>query len=101
MTQEQIIEGNTLIAQFMGNSVNIHGETLDWEKRQSTVMRYHSSWDWLMPVISKIIRLGDKDDDAFMEYRKSSIDAALRLILLERAWEHVVAYINWYNRNKK
>lgn len=52
MDQKQIAENNALIAKFMGldvghdNFIPINGV---WTK-----IKYHSSWDWLMPVIDKI-----------------------------------------------
>ena len=61
----EISEGNKLIAEFMGlvyrNGYNYTG----WYKSTTTEkfayiicdterLKYHSSWDWLMPVIEKI-----------------------------------------------
>lgn len=37
-----IIEGNRLIAEFDGYDIHMNG------------YQYHSSWDWLMPVVEKI-----------------------------------------------
>lgn len=38
-----VLEGNKLIAQFMG-----------WESNIEDVFNYHSSWNLLMPVVEKI-----------------------------------------------
>jgi len=80
MTQEQIIEGNKLIAEFMGcatrtiyaadgsqfegwgfNDTHItqRWQDLPWCWEQFTP--YHRSWDWLMPVVEKIEALRLKD----------------------------------------
>ena len=72
MTQEEILEGNKLIAEFMG------GKEVDWFSERVIMIpysdeltihnyfgkakgymldreiKYHSSWDWLMPVLDKI-----------------------------------------------
>jgi hypothetical protein len=67
MTKEQIIEGNKLIAEFMGTkrgakyidpacSVVGEAEFLCDEKD----LEYHLSWDWLMPVVEKIETLGSQ-----------------------------------------
>lgn len=83
-TTEEIIEGNRLIAEFMGlKEVRWNGEKLlwvekdfvedftnvndysnvskfDWEHAlpQTEELYYHSSWDWLMSVVEKIESLG-------------------------------------------
>ena len=49
MTQEEIIEGNILIGKF-------HDPTWEgrWGGDEDNICRYHSSWDYLMPVVEKI-----------------------------------------------
>ena len=53
---------NKLIAEFMGNPTifnPIHDATLYQVKEQSNMtyhideLEYHTSWDWLMPVVKK------------------------------------------------
>ena len=53
---------NKLIAEFMGNPTifnPIHDATLYQVKEQSNMtyhideLEYHTSWDWLMPVVQK------------------------------------------------
>lgn len=70
MKTEEIIEGNKLIAEFMGY-YPIKGDSLnpEWwwtnENRDTRTFsldmkigdngfHYHTSWDWLMPVVEKI-----------------------------------------------
>jgi len=53
---KDIIENNCLIAEFMG--VNV-GEYTTYEEESPTQyapgdLKYHESWDWLMPVCHKI-----------------------------------------------
>lgn len=51
------IEGrNILIAEFMVGVVkkNYNGFEIDGKPYHETQLKYHSSWDWLMPVIEKI-----------------------------------------------
>lgn len=46
-------EGNRLIANFMGRDIdNYPLSTL------GVVLSYHKSWDWLMPVVEKIVSSG-------------------------------------------
>lgn len=51
----EIIEGNKLIAEFMGY--------YNWEDR--TYGQYHTSWDWLMPVVEKIESIQDEHHGYF------------------------------------
>ena len=72
---EEIIEGNKLIAEFMGYNLIIpsmrrypnNWKTSYWERNydiekhttdhvlcEENGLKYHSSWDWLMPVVEKI-----------------------------------------------
>lgn len=113
ITQEEITANNKLISEFMYPNIQKEIDNGDivvenglFAKacivaKNYEALRYHLSWDWLMPVIYKIIRLGDNDDEVFIYYRRSPIESALRLILLERTWEHVVDFIKWYNQDKK
>ena len=60
------MKDNKLIAEFMGR-----GGTFNHDKTMictgifpdtMTLMKYHTSWDWLMPVLSKILDLSFQDD---------------------------------------
>jgi hypothetical protein len=69
MTPEQL-EGNKLIAEFMGYEQNAFTESM-FSKVEDvfvdnkggrcsarwTPVYYHESWDWLMPVVEKISRI--------------------------------------------
>lgn len=57
MTQQEILDGNRLIAMFMSDEP----EVLEMDLRRAGTlegMQYHSEWDWLMPVLDKL----DKDE---------------------------------------
>lgn len=43
------MKNNNLIAEFMG----------DVERLQGLDLRYHNSWDWLMPVVERINTMDD------------------------------------------
>ena len=67
MKQEEILEGNKLIAKFMGHerkeSVSVWVRYTHWTIEpfgyfDDSDLRYHLSFDWLMPVISKIEKCG-------------------------------------------
>ena len=83
MSEQEIIEGNKLIAEFMGGenhpflipyipepddiwfSVENHPEERHpdngsmWKLNE---LKYHSSWDWLMPVVEKIESLNIRNN---------------------------------------
>ena len=64
MTKEQIIEGNKLISQFMGETIDTSKWGENWAKILDLEIgdktpKYNESWDWLMPVIEKIESLND------------------------------------------
>lgn len=84
MDKKQILEGNKLIAEFMGYKYFVHNNIaaknsinqLGWSKsgiknpkrygeigdtylcRSHNQLRFYNSWDWLMPVVEKIESLG-------------------------------------------
>ena len=56
------MEDNRLIAEFMGAIFDDNGMTRICDKggRVSDLnLQYHTSWDWLMPVVSKCFKTGD------------------------------------------
>ena len=58
------MKNNKLIAEFMGLSIK---EGVDVFKPGNIYhhirhLPYHTSWDWLMPVLSKILDLSFQDD---------------------------------------
>lgn len=68
MGKTDIIEGNKLIAEFMEYTIgNLQGwvsgnNFCSYKKENGEIvnpvkvenLKYHSSWDWLMPVVAKI-----------------------------------------------
>lgn len=100
MTQEQILEGNKLIAKFMGYSkcgINFYREKTTigkggWFKDP----KYHSSFDWLMPVV-KEIRKHWHDDNS----EAHKVCSLLIVAPIEQVWCNVVDFITFYNKTKQ
>lgn len=113
------IEGNKLIAEFMGWVYFGHNDlrlvidktvyAAGW-KRKSTAhaygkgifkqylcrnhsqLRYHCSWDWLKPVIDQIFTYGLAYPEQVKIIRNISI-----VVGIKPCWEKVVQFIQWYN----
>lgn len=103
-TQQSIIENNKLIAEFMGfepitlSEFDNNGFT---SQKQMIIdvkdCAYSSSWDWLMPVIDRITRLGIEHNEILFK----QIGDSLNTINIANTYNHTVNYIKWYNENEK
>tara|TARA_R100001509_G_C4871175_1_gene216735 strand:+ start:1701 stop:1988 length:288 start_codon:yes stop_codon:yes gene_type:complete len=91
---------NKLIAEFMGMEES-NGEYYkriynsgDWIPLNE--LKFHTSWDWLMPVVSKITK-----DEKYLEneYRENLMDI-VPYGQREDVYNAVVEFINEYNKNK-
>lgn len=74
---KEIIEGNKLIAEFMGGKIMPYGNSkpypkglpnwalneYDFDILKVGGFDYHSSWDWLMPVVEKIEKIFQWEPD--------------------------------------
>lgn len=105
---------NELIAEFMGfecpRCLPSGKVVLD-----KSDLRYHTSWDWLMPVVEKIHSLRmDVNLKFFITNSGKTIRECLiedqigetigyfdsqQLQLIECAYKSVIQFINWYNAN--
>lgn len=93
--------GNKLIAEFMGVRWNN-------EPNSSIETKYHSSWDWLMPVVEKInsgwkydviiFRTSCHINDELQVIVESNIGKDEKLI--DCVWQAVIKFIQWHNQNK-
>jgi hypothetical protein len=97
MTNNQSVlsveEGNKIIAKFDGKQ-KIHPNDL----------KYHSSWDWLIPVYEKIARVWHGLNNKQIGQVKTIIDALQnRLVLAEISGVHefCIHFIQWFNKNSE
>ena len=110
---EEIIDGNKLISKFMGFEVKISkhyvgGLAIKVDGATKNVY-YHSSWEWLMPVYSKINQYILKRSLTDFEFATNTEQLHLNLWMeLEDCsdnpiglWFHVVEFIKWHNQNQK
>ena len=121
MSQEEILEGNKLIAEFMGLHYRSLKYYTGWYKDpefQNRIcdydgLQYHSSWNWLMPVcykISEIIK--DKYnienltplDELFdilsggLYYTNDDLKVSTNIM---EVYSDVITFIKWYNSQQK
>lgn len=107
-------EGNKLIAKFMevtneisdlyylpqfGHYFNSYGNIEFNEVFRSTELKYHSSWDWLMPVVEKCLTISVESEEYEIHY--AFIHNALWSINIKSVFDEVVEFIKWYNDQKK
>lgn len=138
-TQKQIEEGTIAICKFIGGNVDVAYEThlgnsYVWRGepaigfRVKTQMpagigilidqcKFHSSWDWLMPVVEKInytkaiidgdeetfdviifkstVQINNQHEMLFESCRMDQNDPMCAVL-----FRAIVEFINWYNANK-
>lgn len=58
--------------------------------------KYHTSWDWLMPVVEKIKT--DTYENFALEAIKVSPAYTLHTCDIQAVYTAVISFINWYNQ---
>lgn len=109
MNAKEIIEGNKLIAEFMGyiDNGDPDGFLIDPNTNYDVnvdELKFHSSWDWLMPVVEKIQSLrNDKDIDELDRIHITALEVSFKNLpkngytKIEDMWQAVIEFIKWYN----
>jgi hypothetical protein len=110
-------EGNELIASFEGFKTYVMNGYTNVEYSDDNVRtiqdtHYHSSWDWLMPIIEKIEDFRDENscsiynftiEQCFVEVIENrTSDTVLEcdgMNKLDASYDAVVEFIKWYNEN--
>ena len=113
MTQEQILENNKLIAEFMNiscfeefnNSLLVsHPEEGIWYYEPLWYLDYHSDWSLLMPVVLKIETLGYRvgiiDCGCHINDNNGDYDNTIydKRSKIEAVYQSVIEFINWHNQ---
>lgn len=127
MIMEEIIQGNKLIARFMGilrivpdYEIEVEYQLVElkdggiWHWNE---LRYHSSWDWLMPVVDKIIKIDITPAPNWSGYRIEIVprgyvkisgfpmstittNVSVEGSLILAVYKAVVEFIQFYNAKK-
>jgi len=129
MKKEEITQNNAIIAKFMGlkpveykgrYSINkdhcmCREDTAEKALEGfSSIAKYNTSWEWLMPVVEKIEELKIDRYTPFItitnyackiEVGKRDYNKLITFVVAKGNKHHnvykaVVQFINWYNKNK-
>lgn len=126
MTQEEILNSNKLIAEFVGaekcnNNVyeiyNFPEKTKEGLKSYDVIyLEYHSSWDWLMPVVEKISELPYIELFSIVTncgcdiyFKRNEFKNGVTFYsgnvenspIINMTYSTVIKFINWYNQQIK
>lgn len=109
MLEQEILEGNKLIAEFMTGKSKKSKVFFDLNCCAND-LKYHSSWDWLMPVVEKIeldnsavvinnnecmiVHYGKPDESIEKDFSKTFTSGNTKI---ETTWIAVVEFIKFYN----
>jgi hypothetical protein len=118
MTEKEIIDGNRLIAEFMGGVCSNYGDgskgwiipslTINGVDGDERKLKFHSDWNWLMLAWKKIAHdvyeyrheLSKEDYMTGHIFTKNML-SAFQKTDIESAWGNLVEFIKWYNQNTK
>lgn len=107
-------ENNKLIAEFMEYPYHFTDKDIEcWEVDVDELftkeeLEFHSSWNWLIPVLYKINKtklvwvVFDEGGITLtnIKTQKDTFYEGDGLYLIEAAHKAVIEFINWYNENK-
>lgn len=108
MSTEEILNGNKLIAEFMGYTWSKEGDGKTYLKKfieqkdiystKPDQLQYNSSWNWLMPVVEKIEHLYEQQK-VYPIFEISVIRCRLALLhpLKYKVWTVGIAPVNTFD----
>lgn len=94
----------TALIQYGVGEINSEAEVF-LSELEDINLKYHTSWDWLIPVMKKIDSIANEEMDFsdYDDYREKYVfirDITLCNDILD-AYNQVIEFIKWYNENKE
>ena len=113
--EKEILEGNKLIKEFYTNE-HIRGQF--GRILSADEYKYHFSWDWLMPVVDKIMDIDITPAPQWTGYRMEIVprgyvklsgfpmhtittNVSIEGSLIKAVWKAAVQFIHFYNTQSK
>ena len=101
------MKDNKLIAEFMGvdsfkdSLATLHQGKINVDVDVYEQAQYHTSWDWLMPVVEKCLEKHNNliNGRDVIDTSYSSIAQALQVVSLKETYKAVVEFIKEYNND--
>lgn len=99
-----IEENNKLIAGFMRWDIlspttippNLHLSNLEVDNGQISNLKFHSSWDWLMPVANEIIKSRDEQNtDSDLTDLKYALSTTNIDLVYKEVVSFIIEFYNW------
>ena len=109
MSKEEILESNKLIAEFMYNDSFYEAKDECYCEDKSGCIdfyiedaKYSKSWDWLMPVVEKIVNHIDVNKVTWLTRQQifGNLYSAISTVSLNNIYLATIEFIKWYNQNK-
>lgn len=93
-------ENNKLIAEFMPNWDGRFYHMPSAGKYTALQLKFHSDWNWLMPVVEKIYNT-DLYYKKYIDYNSSMFtDGEIKLTTqINTVYDQVTEFIKWHNLN--
>lgn len=89
---------NQLIAEFMDDkrSLAVYSDSKFDPTDDLAYVKYHESWDWLMPVVLKAkTRFGSAEYEGWIH-----LNLCLQACQLTGVYYEMVCFVKWYNERK-
>ena len=112
MTEENILQGNKMIFDFMQC---IHSESEEIDRWEMEALKYHSDWNWIIPVYKKIVAIAKPIHEKEAKVFKGSgvtwtsecgeltweVYNSCRDFEIEKVFPAIIKWIKWYNSEQK
>tara|TARA_Y100000590_G_C15715491_1_gene1011738 strand:- start:513 stop:809 length:297 start_codon:yes stop_codon:yes gene_type:complete len=91
------MEGNKLISDFMEVETSNGIVYQDNNTNEFHRIKYHESWDWLIPVVEKCLQTGDNTNEGELIKHQNLISVALNTMDKDKVYDEVIEFIKKYN----